>query len=57
MKTTFLPLVFGLAGWFLLAALVGVTFQSKPVAVHPAVVKTAVQQKSVTSPQLVMNAP
>lgn len=53
--TTFLPLALGLAGWFLLAAMVGVTFQSKPVPVvsTPTVAKPA---PPVTAPQLVMNA-
>lgn len=39
MKTTsFLPLGVGLAAWFMLAAMVGVTLQRKPADVHvPAV--------------------
>jgi hypothetical protein len=57
--TTFLPLVLGLAGWFLLAAMVGVTFQSKPLPAAPSSHATAVKPAPRTppSPQLVMNAP
>ncbi|MBL8917184.1 MAG: hypothetical protein JNM17_41150 [Archangium sp.] len=57
MKSTFLPLALGMAAWFLLAAMVGVTFQSSTPA-HPISSPTATVVKKplpATQPQLVMN--